>query len=170
MSKIITVEWNQVSVEDRNNSNVEHCCHVFTRQEFEKIIGCSLEKYQSVSYEPNRNIFITVNKENKISSFQKADEEPLLKIIDEKINEIIFETEKVLLINKDYILTPEYKIQEAKNELASLDWINSKYTREVQVLKNLTDEEYHLKYQTEYTRMVELVTLINELELQLGGN
>lgn len=56
------------------------------------------------------------------------------------------------------------QINEAKSELASLDWINSKYVREVQVLKTITDEEYHLKYQVEYTRMVELVLLINELE------
>ena len=61
------------------------------------------------------------------------------------------------------------QIELAKNELASLDWINSKYVREVQVLKSITDEEYHLKYQTEYTRMVELVTIINELEVELGG-
>ena len=61
------------------------------------------------------------------------------------------------------------QIESAKNELALLDWINSKYVREVQFLKSITDEEYHLKYQTEYTRMVELVTLINELEVELGG-
>ena len=61
------------------------------------------------------------------------------------------------------------QIETAKKELDSLDWINSKYIREVQVLKSITDEEYHLKYQTEYTRMVKLVTLINELEVELGG-
>lgn len=61
------------------------------------------------------------------------------------------------------------QIELAKNELASLDWINSKYTREVQVLHTMTSEEYNSKYQTEYTRMVELVTLINELEVELGG-
>ena len=170
MSKIITIEWNQVSVEDRNNNNVEHCCHVFTREEFETIIGVSLENYETVSYEPSRGIFITIDKNNVIKSFTKVEDEPLLKIIDSKINEIIFEVEKVLMSNKDYMLTPEYKIQEAKNELSSLDWINSKYTREVQVLQTMTSEEYHLKYQTEYIRMVELVTIINELELQLGGN
>ena len=61
------------------------------------------------------------------------------------------------------------QIEIAKKELYSLDWINSKYIREVQVLHTMTSEEYHLKYQVEYTRMVELVTLINELEVELGG-
>lgn len=61
------------------------------------------------------------------------------------------------------------QIEIAKKELASLDWINSKYIREVQVLHTMTSEDYHLKYQVEYTRMVELVTLINTLEVQLGG-
>lgn len=61
------------------------------------------------------------------------------------------------------------QIEIAKKELASLDWINSKYIREVQVLHTMTSEEYHLKYQVEYTRMVELVTLINTLEVKLGG-
>ena len=61
------------------------------------------------------------------------------------------------------------QIETAKKELYSLDWINSKYIREVQVLHTMTSEEYHLKYQVEYTRMVELVTLINELEVELGG-
>ena len=62
------------------------------------------------------------------------------------------------------------QIEIAKKELNSLDWINSKYIREVQVLHTMTSEEYHLKYQVEYTRMVELVTLINELEAELGGS
>lgn len=103
MSKIITIEWNQVSVEDRNNSNIKDCSHIFTKEEFETIIGCSLEQYQTVSYEPDRNIFITTSPENKILSFSKAQDEPLLKIIDSKINEIIFETEKALMPNKEFI-------------------------------------------------------------------
>ena len=170
MSKIITIEWNQVSVEDRNNNNVQHCCHVFTREEFETIIGVSLENYETVSYEPSRGIFITVDKNNVIKSFTKAEDELLLKIIDSKINEIIFETEKVLMSNKDYMLTPEYKIQEAKNYLSETSWIWEKFNRNVVVLKDMTEEEFSLKYADIIAEQERNRLLINELEIQLGGN
>ena len=59
------------------------------------------------------------------------------------------------------------QINEAKNELSLLDWINSKYVRDVQILKTITSDEYYLKYEQEYTKMRTLVALINNLELQL---
>ena len=59
------------------------------------------------------------------------------------------------------------EIDKAKNELSSLDWINSKYVREVQILNTMTSDEYYLKYEQEYTKMKNLVALINNLELQL---
>ena len=51
------------------------------------------------------------------------------------------------------------QLSNAKTELASLDWINSKYVREVQILKTMTSDEYYLKYEQEYTKMKTLVTL-----------
>ena len=61
----------------------------------------------------------------------------------------------------------QQKISEAKNKLSSLDWINSKYVRKVQVLKSITADEYYKKYELEYIKMKDLVITINNLELQL---
>ena len=61
----------------------------------------------------------------------------------------------------------QQKIDNAKNELSSLDWINSKYVREVQILKTITTDEYYKKYELEYIKMKDLVITINNLELQL---
>lgn len=92
------------------------------------------------------------------------------KLLEQKEKRYIPTQDEIDEVNRQKLIADlTQQIELAKNELASLDWINSKYVREVQVLKSITDEEYHLKYQTEYTRMVELVTIINELESRLGG-
>lgn len=71
------------------------------------------------------------------------------------------------LINEIETNNLKQEISKAKNELSLFDWINSKYVREVQILKTMTSDEYYLKYEQEYTKMRTLVTLINNLELQL---
>lgn len=71
------------------------------------------------------------------------------------------------LINEIETNNLKQEIIKAKNELDSLDWINSKYVREVQILKTITSDEYYLKYEQEYTKMRTLVALINNLESQL---
>lgn len=71
------------------------------------------------------------------------------------------------LVNEIETNNLKQEISKAKNELASLDWINSKYVREVQILKTITSDEYYLKYEQEYTKMKNIVALINNLELQL---
>ena len=71
------------------------------------------------------------------------------------------------LINEIETNNLKQEISKAKNELSLLDWINSKYVREVQVLKSMTADEYYKKYELEYIKMKDLVITINNLELQL---
>lgn len=62
------------------------------------------------------------------------------------------------------------QIQEAKAYLADTGWIWEKYNRNVLVLKDMTTEEFNLKYSDIINKQEEYRALINELEVQLGGN
>ena len=62
------------------------------------------------------------------------------------------------------------QIQEAKTYLAETGWIWEKYNRNVLVLKDMTSDEFNLKYSDIISKQEEARTLINELEVQLGGN
>lgn len=59
------------------------------------------------------------------------------------------------------------QIQEAKAYLTDTGWIWEKYNRNVLVLKDLTSEEFNLKYSDIISKQEEYRTLINELEVQL---
>ena len=62
------------------------------------------------------------------------------------------------------------QIQEAKAYLTDTGWIWEKYNRNVLVLKDMTNEEFNLKYSGVISKQEEYRALINELEVQLGGN
>lgn len=62
------------------------------------------------------------------------------------------------------------QIQEAKAYLTDTGWIWEKYNRNVSVLKNMTSEEFSLKYSDIISKQEEYRALINELEVQLGNN
>lgn len=62
------------------------------------------------------------------------------------------------------------QIQEAKAYLTETGWIWEKYNRNVLVLKDMTSEEFNLKYTDIISKQEEARALINELEVQLGGN
>lgn len=67
------------------------------------------------------------------------------------------------------------QIQEANQYLSSTGWIWEKYNRNVLVLKDLTDEEFRLKYNDIIDLQEESRLNINILELELeeltkGGN
>lgn len=62
------------------------------------------------------------------------------------------------------------QIQEAKAYLTETGWIWEKYNRNVLVLKDMTNEEFNLKYSDIISKQEEARALINELEVQLGGN
>lgn len=62
------------------------------------------------------------------------------------------------------------QIQKAKAYLADTGWIWEKYNRNVLVLKDMTTEEFNLKYSDIINKQEEYRALINELEVQLGGN
>lgn len=62
------------------------------------------------------------------------------------------------------------QIQEAKAYLTETGWIWEKYNRNVLVLKDMTSEEFNLKYTDIISKQEEYRALINELEVQLGGN
>ena len=62
------------------------------------------------------------------------------------------------------------QIQEAKAYLTETGWIWEKYNRNVLVLKDMTSEEFNLKYSDIISKQEEYRALINELEVQLGGN
>ena len=56
------------------------------------------------------------------------------------------------------------QIAEAKAYLADTGWIWEKYNRNVLVLKDMTSEEFNLKYSEVITKQEEFRALINELE------
>ena len=89
----------------------------------------------------------------------------LVEITKEEFEQVIVElntpTEKQVL---------EQKIEEAKSYLTETGWIWEKYNRNVLVLKDMTSEEFNLKYSDIISKQEEYRTLINELEVQLGGN
>ena len=62
------------------------------------------------------------------------------------------------------------QIQEAKSYLTDTGWIWEKYNRNVLVLKDMTNDEFNLKYSDVISKQEEYRALINELEVQLGGN
>ena len=59
------------------------------------------------------------------------------------------------------------QIQEAKAYLANTGWIWEKYNRNVLVLKDMTSEEFNIKYSDVIVKQEEYRALINELEVQL---
>ena len=59
------------------------------------------------------------------------------------------------------------QIQEAKTYLSETSWIWEKYSRNVTVLGDLTNEEFKLKYADIITKQEEARLLINSLELHL---
>ena len=59
------------------------------------------------------------------------------------------------------------QIQEAKTYLIETGWIWEKYNRNVLVLKDMTTEEFNLKYSDIINKQEEYRALINELEVQL---
>ena len=59
------------------------------------------------------------------------------------------------------------KIVEAKSYLTETGWIWEKYNRNVLVLKDMTNEEFNLKYSEVISKQEEYRALINELEVQL---
>lgn len=62
------------------------------------------------------------------------------------------------------------QIQEAKAYLTETGWIWEKYNRNVLVLKDMTSEEFNLKYTDIISKQEEYRALINELEVQLELN
>lgn len=60
------------------------------------------------------------------------------------------------------------QIQEAKAYLTDTGWMWEKYNRNVLVLKDMTNEEFNLKYSDIIAKQEEYRILINELEVQLG--
>ena len=59
------------------------------------------------------------------------------------------------------------KMQEAKSYLTDTGWIWEKYNRNVLVLKDMTTEEFNLKYSDIINKQEEYRALINGLEVQL---
>ena len=72
--------------------------------------------------------------------------------------------EKQEEIRKEEINT---KIAEAKAYLTATGWIWEKYNRNVLVLKDMTNEEFNLKYSDVISKQEEYRALTNELEVQL---
>ena len=143
--KLTSNNWLEVSWVE--NEKEIHCEFFGDSDEYQELLRQRLVEFEVESTDELENILQEQKEKRYIPTQAEVDEVNRQKLIND--------------------LTQQIEI--AKKELYSLDWINSKYIREVQVLHTMTSEEYHLKYQVEYTRMVELVTLINELEVELGG-
>lgn len=61
----------------------------------------------------------------------------------------------------------EQRIVEAKTYLTDTGWIWEKYNRNVLVLKDMTNEEFSLKYSDIISKQEEYRLIINELEVQM---
>lgn len=75
---------------------------------------------------------------------------------------------KPIIENEEQNLTT--LIHEATQYLKDTGWIWEKFNRNVIILKNMTEEEFSLKYADIIAEQERNRLLINELELQLGGN
>ena len=116
------------------------------------------------------NIVYKIENLYPIIDYQPALDETFKSGTREVIDGVEVFTPQELQDSVNYIKNKEsvkQQINEAKNELSSLDWVNSKYVREVQILKTITTDEYYKKYELEYIKMKDLVITINNLELQL---
>ena len=108
------------------------------------------------------------NKENQ-PYFESSKEiilrDGLVEITEEEFNQIVVAinapTEKQVL---------EQRIAETKQYLTDTGWIWEKYNRNVLVLKDMTNEEFNLKYSDVISKQEEYRVLINELEVQLEVN
>lgn len=63
----------------------------------------------------------------------------------------------------------EQQIAEAKAYLTDTGWIWEKYNRNMLVLKDMTNEEFRLKYSEIISKQEEARQLINTLEAELGA-
>ena len=81
----------------------------------------------------------------------------------------ITEHEDAPLIERPVEETINQKIQEAKSYINGTGWIWEKYNRNVLVLKDLTDEEFRLKYSDIINLQEESRLLINTLEIELNN-
>lgn len=89
----------------------------------------------------------------------------LIEITKEEFDDI------VLAINTPTsVQVVEQRTAEAKQYLTDTGWIWEKYNRNVLVLKDMTSDEFNLKYSDIISKQEEYRSLINELEVQLGGN
>ena len=108
------------------------------------------------------------NKENQpyYEPSQKiVERDGLVEITKEEFDDI------VLAINTPTsVQEVEQRIAEAKAYLTETGWIWEKYNRNVLVLKDMTNDEFNLKYSDIISKQEEYRALINELEVQLGGN
>ena len=78
----------------------------------------------------------------------------------ELVEALAFETSKSSL---------EQRIAESKQYINDTGWIWEKYNRNVLVLKDLTDEEFRLKYNDIINLQEESRLLINTLEIELNN-
>lgn len=83
----------------------------------------------------------------------------------------VYETEPQELIDALALEKQEQdlntQIQEAKAYLSETSWIWEKYSRNVTVLGDLTNEEFKLKYADIITKQEESRALINDLEAKI---
>ncbi len=101
--------------------------------------------------------------------------------INVQVEEVVTEDEFVKYSYKQMFTTEtnEEKLEKVKTQmlveiykeyLIETGWIWEKYNRNVLVLKDMTSEEFSLKYADMISRQEEYRALINELEVQISNN
>lgn len=102
-------------------------------------------------------------------------------LINVQIEEVVTEDEVVKYSYKQLFTTEtnEEKLEKIKTQmlveiykeyLIETGWIWEKYNRNVLVLKDMTSEEFSLKYADIISKQEEYRALINELEVQIPNN
>lgn len=89
--------------------------------------------------------------------------------IEVDINGKITEHEDAPAIERTIEEILNQQTQEAKQYINDTGWIWEKYNRNVLVLKDLTDEEFRLKYSEIINLQEESRLLINTLEIELNS-
>ena len=101
--------------------------------------------------------------------------------INVQVEEVVIEDEVVKYSYKQMFTTEtnEEKLEKIKTQmlveiykeyLIETGWIWEKYNRNVLVLKDMTSEEFSLKYADIISKQEEYRALINELEVQIPNN
>lgn len=71
-----------VSIIDTNHATYGNICHSWSKEEFESAFGISLDSWDVITYEPERNMFVVVDREaTEVQVFNSPEGHPAIKFV-----------------------------------------------------------------------------------------